>query len=287
MDHSHYLVRPGTKVSLTNNDPGFTGEYETKEQSKGKLKRDIKRLARYQELLYAQKTWGMLVILQGMDTAGKDGTIRHVMSGANPQGTQVHSFRAPAGEELEHDYLWRSMRRMPERGNIAIFNRSYYEEVLVVRVHPELLAGERLPSGEVPPKVWTHRFEEINNLEQYLARNGIVVLKFFLNISKEEQRLRLLARIDQPAKHWKFSVGDVTQRAHWDEYTAAYEHAITRTSTEHAPWYIVPADHKWFTRIVVADVIVNRLRSLDLAYPVLSKAGLATLAEARKHLETA
>lgn len=285
MDHRPFLVSPKTRVRLADYDPGFTGDYENKEQSKARLKKDAKRLAKYQELLYAQNSYGLLVILQGMDTSGKDGTIRHVMSGANPQGTQVHSFKAPAGEEIEHDYLWRSNRLLPERGNIGIFNRSYYEEVLVVRVHPDLLDRERLPPGETAPKIWAHRFEEINNLEQYLVRNGIIVLKFFLNLSREEQRRRLLARIDEPEKHWKFSVGDVTQREHWDDYIAAYEDAITHTSTEHAPWYIVPADHKWFTRTVVANIIVERLRSLDLKYPTLSDAELGELAEARKQLE--
>jgi PPK2 family polyphosphate:nucleotide phosphotransferase len=287
MDHRPFLVKPKTKVSLADYDPAFTDGYEGKAQGKDKLKKDAKRLGRYQELLYAQNRQSVLIILQGMDTSGKDGTIKHVMSGANPQGTQVHSFKAPAGEELEHDFLWRAMRRLPERGNITIFNRSYYEEVLVVRVHPDLIGQQALPAGETPPALWDHRFEDINNFEKYLVRNGIIVLKFFLNLSKDEQRRRLLARIDDPEKHWKFSAGDVTQRGHWDEYIAAYEDAIANTSTRHAPWYIVPADHKWFTRMVVADVIVKKLRSLELAVPALGPADLEGLAVARNQLEAA
>lgn len=286
MDHSDFIVAPGTKVRLEDYDPGFTSHYKDKKESATKQRKDGKRLAKYQELLYAQNTYALLVILQGMDTSGKDGTIRHVMSGVNPQGTQVHSFKAPSADELDHDYLWRSTQVMPAHGNIGIFNRSYYEEVLVVRVHPDLLDRERLPPGAAGKGIWAHRFEEINNLEKYLVRNGIVVLKFFLNLSKDEQRRRLMARIDEPEKNWKFSLGDTTQREHWDEYIAAYEDAISHTSTEHAPWYIVPADHKWFTRTVVADAIVERLKTLDLAYPTLSEVELEQLAGARKQLES-
>jgi len=284
MNHEHFIVPPGKKIRLKDYDPDFTDGYKDKEEASQKLRNDIERLAKYQEVLYAQNTYALLVVLQAMDTAGKDGTIRHVMSGVNPQGTQVHSFKAPSGEELDHDYLWRSSKALPERGNIGIFNRSYYEEVLVVRVHPELLELQRLPP-EAKKGIWKHRFEEINNFEKYLARNGIVVLKFFLNISKEEQKRRLLARIDTPEKNWKFSFTDPIERTFWDQYMDCYEDAFNHTSTEHAPWHIIPADNKWFTRAAVADVIVEKLKSLKLRYPVLSKEQRRHLLEARALLE--
>ena len=236
-------------------------------------------------MLYAQNTYALLVILQAMDTAGKDGTIRHVMSGVNPQGTQVHSFKAPSGEELDHDFLWRSMKALPERGGIGIFNRSYYEEVLVVRVHPENLDLQRLPPGAKGKGIWKHRFDEINNFEKYLVRNGIVVLKFFLNLSKEEQKRRLLARINTPEKNWKFSLADAKERAYWDDYMNAFEETVNHTSTEWAPWHIIPADNKWFTRTVVADVIIEKLKSLKLSYPVVSKEHRQHLLEAKELLE--
>jgi PPK2 family polyphosphate:nucleotide phosphotransferase len=285
MNHKKFLVPPGKRIRLRDYDPAFTGPYRDREQAAGKLAQDVKGLAKYQNLLYAQNTHSVLVVLQAMDTAGKDGAIRHVMKGVSPLGTQVHSFKAPSAEELDHDYLWRSMRALPERGNIGIFNRSYYEEVLVVRVHPELLEAQNLPPEAKGEGIWKRRCEEINAFEKYLTGNGIVVLKFFLHLSKEEQKRRLLARIDTPEKNWKFSLADVEERAHWDGYMKAYEDAINRTSTGHAPWHIVPADNKWFTRAVIADVILAKLKSLDLRYPVAGKAHRRKLEEAKAVLE--
>jgi PPK2 family polyphosphate:nucleotide phosphotransferase len=285
MNHAHFIVPPGKPIRLEDYDPGFTGHFESEDEAARKLSADVGKLANYQDLLYAQSTYALLIILQGMDTSGKDGTIRHVMSGVNPQGTQVHSFKAPSAEELDHDFLWRTTKALPGRGGICIFNRSYYEEVLVVRVHPELLAAQRLPPETNAKRLWKHRFDDINHFEKYLARNGIVVLKFFLNLSKAEQRRRLLARIDTPEKNWKFSVNDVKERGYWDDYMSAYEDALNHTSTESGPWYIVPADHKWFTRTVVADVIVARLKSLKLSYPKIGSADRKQLAKARKLLD--
>ncbi len=284
MNHDPFIVPPGKKIRLKDYDPAFTAHYKDKREAAAKLKKDVKRLAKYQDILYAQNTFALLVVLQAMDSAGKDGTIRHVMSGVNPQGTQVHSFKAPSANELSHDFLWRNMKAIPESGGIGIFNRSYYEEVLVVRVHPELLDLQHLPAAAKGKNIWKHRFEEINNFEKYLVRNGIVVLKFFLNLSKEEQKRRFLARIDTPEKNWKFSFSDVKERAYWDEYMSAFEDTFNHTSTEHAPWYIVPADHKWFTRTVVADVIVEKLKSLKLRYPVSSAEHRQHLLEAKKLL---
>lgn len=285
MNHSHFIVPPGKRIRLSDFDAGFTSHFESEEDAAAKLQKDTGKLAKYQDLLYAQRTYALLVILQGMDSAGKDGTIRHVMSGVNPQGTQVHSFKAPSAEELDHDFLWRSTKVLPERGRVCIFNRSYYEEVLVVRVHPQLLEAQRLPPGALAKRPWKQRFETINNFEKHLVSNGTILLKFFLHLSRAEQRRRLLARIDTPEKNWKFSPADVKERAHWDDYMNAYEDALNHTSTDRAPWYIVPADHKWFTRTVVADVIVSRLKSLKLAYPQLSSAGRRALLKARKVLE--
>ena len=284
MNHKHFIVPPGKKIRLKDYDPAFTGNYKDEDEASEKLKKDVERLAKYQDVLYAQNSHALLVILQAMGTAGKDGTIRHVMSGVNPQGTQVHSFKAPSDEELDHDFLWRSARALPERGNIGIFNRSYYEEVLVVRVHPELLERQKLPPDAMGKNIWKHRFDAINEFEKYLVRNGITVLKFFLHISKEEQRKRLLARINTPDKQWKFSFRDPKERLYWDDYVECYEDTFNHTSTEHAPWYIIPADHKWFTRTAVADVIVETLKSMDLKYPVLSKAERKQLLEGKKLL---
>jgi PPK2 family polyphosphate:nucleotide phosphotransferase len=285
MNHDHFIVSPGKRVRIKDYDPGFTGHFESEDDASAKLRADVVKLSDYQDLLYAQNTYALLLIFQGMDTAGKDGVVRHVMSGVNPQGTQVHSFKSPSAEELDHDFLWRTAKALPERGRIGIFNRSYYEEVLVVRVHPEILEAQRLPPEVDRKRIWKQRFDDINNFEQYLARNGIVVLKFFLHLSKAEQKRRLLARIDTPEKNWKFSVNDVKERGYWDDYMSAYEDALNQTSTEWAPWYVVPADHKWFTRTVVADVILSKLKSLELSYPKIGAAELKQLKKARKLLE--
>jgi PPK2 family polyphosphate:nucleotide phosphotransferase len=285
MNHDPFIVPPGKRIRLKDYDPGFTSHFESEDEASAKLKKDVVRLAKHHDMLYAQSTYALLVVLQGMDTSGKDGTIRHVMSGVNPQGTQVHSFKAPSTEELNHDFLWRSAKVLPERGRICIFNRSYYEEVLVVRVHPELLQAQRLPAGSDGKHLWKQRFEDINNFEKYLVGNGIIVLKFFLHLSKAEQRRRLLARIDEPEKNWKFSLSDLKERGYWDDYQKAYEDALIHTSTSWAPWYVVPADHKWFTRAVVADVIASKLKSLELAYPQISKADRQHLLKAKKVLE--
>ncbi|HZB46939.1 MAG TPA: polyphosphate kinase 2 family protein [Pyrinomonadaceae bacterium] len=287
MNHEHFLVPPGKKIRLKDYDTAYTGKFKDKGEAAEKLKGDIKRLAKLQDVLYAQNTHALLVIFQAMDAAGKDGTIRHVMSGVNPQGTQVYSFKAPSPEELDHDYLWRSFKALPERGRIGIFNRSYYEEVLVVRVHPEILGFQQLPAEtKDKKKIWRNRFEEINNFEHYLVRNGVHVLKFFLNVSKEEQKQRFLARINTPEKNWKFSVNDAKERAFWDDYMHAFEDAFNHTSTEWAPWHIIPADHKWFTRAAVADIIISKLESLDLSYPQLSEAHLQNLQKAKELLES-
>jgi len=285
MNHDHFIVPPDRRIRLEDYDPGFTSHWESEDDAAAKLQKDVGKLAKYQDMLYAQNTYALLVILQGMDTSGKDGTIRHVMSGVNAQGTQVYSFKAPSAEELDHDFLWRSAKALPERGRICIFNRSYYEEVLVVRVHPALLQAQRLPPGADGKRLWTQRYEDINQFERYLVRNGIVILKFFLHLSKAEQRRRLLARIDTPDKNWKFSPNDVKERRYWDDYTDAYQEALNHTSTEWAPWYIVPADHKWFTRTVIADVIVARLKRLKLSYPQINSAARQQLKKAKKLLE--
>ena len=270
------LVRPfrvtdGRRFRLSSIDPGDTRGFASKKHAHGRLEREIELLGELQEKLYAQDRWALLLIFQAMDAAGKDSTIKHVMSGVNPQGCQVYSFKAPSSEELDHDFLWRTTCRLPERGRIGIFNRSYYEEVLVVRVHPEILAHERLPAELVTRDIWHQRYEDINAFERYLARNGVVVRKFFLHVSREEQRQRFLERLDEPAKNWKFSLTDVRERRHWESYMAAYEEMIQRTSAPHAPWYVVPADHKWFTRLVVVSTILETLGSLDLAFPTVER----------------
>ncbi len=235
-------------------------------------------------MLYAQDRWAVLLVFQAMDAAGKDGAIKHVMSGVNPQGCQVYSFKAPTAEELDHDYLWRCMKNLPERGRIGIFNRSYYEEVLVVKVHPEYLSGEKLPPQLLGKDIWKERYQDIRSFERYLSRNGVLIRKFFLNVSREEQKRRFTERIDEPEKNWKFSATDVKERGHWDEYMDAYQTMIRETSTPEAPWYVVPADNKWFTRIVVASAIVDALASLDLHYPKVDATKLAELAAAKKVL---
>jgi PPK2 family polyphosphate:nucleotide phosphotransferase len=285
MNHDHFLVQPGKKISLKDYNPDYTGEFENKEQAESKLRDDVLRLADYQDVLYAQNTYSLLIIFQAMDASGKDSTIKHVMSGVDPQGCQVFSFKSPSAEELDHDYLWRSAKSLPERGRIGIFNRSYYEEVLVVRVHPEILAAQQLPHEAKTGDIWQRRFEEINNFERYLTRNGIVVLKFFINVSKEKQRDRFLKRINTPEKNWKFSLNDVKERRHWDDYMAAYEDAFNHTSTAEAPWYIIPADNKWFMRTAVADVIITKLASLNLSYPTVSETHRQNLLKAKEILE--
>jgi PPK2 family polyphosphate:nucleotide phosphotransferase len=279
------VAKPGQKIKLKHFDPGFTGDFKKKE-ARTYLQAGIEALARYQDVLYAQNTYALLLIFQAMDAAGKDSTIKHVMSGVNPQGCQVFSFKPPSAEELDHDYLWTSYRRLPERGNIGIFNRSYYEEVLVVRIHPRLLEKQQLPPSTRKGDIWTQRFEEINNFEKYLVSNGIVVMKFFLNVSTAEQKRRFLERINRPEKNWKFSLSDVEDRARWDDYQAAYEDVFTRTGTDWAPWHIIPADHKWFTRLAVAHFIHQKLKSLNLAYPEVEPNHLERLQEAKKRLES-
>lgn len=285
MNHKPLIATPGEKIKLKDYDPQYTGEFKNRADAEAKLRKDIQRLAKYQDVLYAQNTYALLIIFQAMDAAGKDGTIRHVMSGVNPQGCQVFSFKGPSAEELDHDYLWRCQRALPERGRIGIFNRSYYEETLVVRVHPEYLQGQQLPPKARKKDIWEKRFEEINCFEQYLTRNGIEVLKFYLNVSKDEQKKRFLARIDEPEKNWKFSVNDAKERGFWDDYMKAYEEVFRHTSTDYAPWHIIPADNKWFARTAVADIIVNKLKSLKLKYPEVSDAHRQELLKAKELLE--
>jgi len=281
-----YRIRDGKQFRLKDIDPGDTGglKSEGKKETREWLQQGIERLNRLQEKLYAQDRWALLVIIQGIDAAGKDSTIKHVMSGVNPQGCEVHSFKAPSREELDHDYLWRTVKRLPERGRIGIFNRSHYEEVLVVRVHPELLANERIPESLVTKKIWKERFKDINAFERYLTRNGVVVRKFFLHISREEQRKRLLERLDDPAKNWKFSIADAHEREYWDDYMEAYEDMVRHTSSKQAPWFVVPANNKWFSRMVVAAAIIDALEDLDLAFPQLDAAKRKELEEVRKAL---
>jgi PPK2 family polyphosphate:nucleotide phosphotransferase len=281
MKHEALIVTPGQHVKLSQFDPKFTGEFQAKADALDKLSRGIEHLAALQDALAASRANAVLVVLQGMDASGKDGAIKHVMSGVNPQGVHVFSFKVPSEEELLHDFLWRYERALPERGRIGIFNRSYYEEVLVVRVHRELLANEQPQSGG---DVWKQRYDDINAFEHHLARNGTLVVKFFLHMSKDEQRKRLLERLDDPSKTWKFSLSDVHEREYWDDYSHAYEQLLNHTSTDWAPWHVIPADHKWFTRAAIADILVEKLKSLDLRYPVVDDAKRATLENVRKLL---
>jgi PPK2 family polyphosphate:nucleotide phosphotransferase len=286
MNIDKFLVKEGSKLNLKKHKTDFTGDYTGKEGAVKDLEKNVKRLTELQDVLYAQDVHSLLLIFQAMDAAGKDGAIEHVMSGVNPQGCHVVSFKQPSDEELSHDYLWRCARNLPERGKIGIFNRSHYEEVLIVRVHPEILQSQHLPAKVRNDKdIWKKRYKQIRNFEEHLAENGTHILKFFLNVSKEEQRNRFLARIEEKDKNWKFSMGDVKERGHWDDYQKAYEEAIKATSTEHAPWYVIPADKKWFTRLAISEVIVKTLESMDLHYPVVSKEHKAELGEARKLLE--
>jgi PPK2 family polyphosphate:nucleotide phosphotransferase len=284
---TRYRVNQGRHFLLRQFNPGDTAglDDELKEESTQLLQRSTEQLAELQDKLYAQDRWALLLIFQAMDAAGKDGTIKHVMSGVNPQGCEVFSFKAPSAEELDHDYLWRTSCRMPPRGKIGIFNRSYYEEVLVVRVHPELLGPQRLPAPCTGPHIWKQRFEDIAAFERYATRNGIVIRKFFLNVSQAEQKRRFLARLDVPEKNWKFSASDVRERRYWNDYMRAYQDLIRHTAAPHAPWFVVPADHKWFTRLVVSSVVVDALEEMQLAYPTVSAEKRRSLAAARRELE--
>ena len=281
-----FRVTDGTKFRLKKIDPAETLDFESddKAEAEDALAQGVELLKLLQDKLYAQDRWSVLIIFQALDAAGKDGAIKHVMSGVNPQGCEVSSFKAPSAEELDHDFLWRCAKRLPERGRIGIFNRSYYEETLVVRVHPEYLTGQKLPAKIKPKDLWKQRFKDIANFERYLTQNGTMVLKFFLHISKQEQRQRFLKRIDDPEKNWKFSLKDVEERQHWDEYMNAYENTIRHTASKYAPWYVVPADNKWFTRLVVASAIVDNLNALDLEYPSLGTDELKSLETAKQAL---
>ncbi len=279
-----YRVQHGKRFKLRDFDPADTHGLDLEAKADALLKDSISRLSDMQQKLYAQDRWALLLIFQAMDAAGKDSVIRHVMSGINPQGCQVYSFKQPSQEDLSHDYLWRAVKSLPQRGHIGIFNRSYYEEVLVVRVHPPLLSNEQLPPPLVTKRIWRERFDDIVAFEQYLYRNGTVIRKFFLNVSKQEQKQRFVKRLDQPDKNWKFSEGDVREREHWDDYMDAYDEMIRYTATEEAPWFVVPADNKWFTRLVVASVVNDTLQALQLAYPKLDKGRQKELDSARKLL---
>ncbi len=286
-----FRVKPGTKIKLKDYDTGWAqneefkafGKDNLKERANEILQQNQTDLTEAQQLLYADDRYSLLIVLQAMDAAGKDGTIKHVMSGVNPQGCQVFSFKKPSAEDVDHNFLWRYMKSLPERGRIGIFNRSYYEDVLVVKVHPELL--QNLPDGKRGKSFWEDRYEDINAFERHLHRNGTVILKFFLNVSKKEQKERFLERLERPEKNWKFSAADLAERGHWDDYMDAYEDAISATNTEWAPWHIIPADNKWVTRAVISDIITTTLRDLDLKFPEVTEEHLKTLAEARKTLE--
>ena len=285
MKFKPFLARPGKQFRLKDYDPGYTGHFDSEESAKARLQENVERLAKYQDLLYADSTYALMVVLQAMDAAGKDGTIKHVMSGVDPSGCEVTAFKPPSEEELHHDFLWRCYCRLPQRGLIGIFNRSYYEEVLVARVHPEVLEHQRLPGFTKPDrKFWKQRFESINDMEQHLVRNGTLVLKFFLYLSKEEQRKRFLQRIEDPRKNWKYSDADLHERLRWDDYMDAFEDAIQHTSTKHAPWYVIPADNKWFTHLTVSDIIVETLKDLKRTYPKVDDEQRKRLEQAKKAL---
>jgi PPK2 family polyphosphate:nucleotide phosphotransferase len=280
-----YRIDNGADFRLQDHDTGRTPGVASKKEGKALLEEGVERMAELQDVLYAHDQWSLLLIFQAMDAAGKDSTIKHVMSGVNPQGCQVFSFKKPSAEELDHDFLWRTTRRMPERGRIGIFNRSYYEEVLVVRVHQGILEGQKLPASLVTDKIWEERYEDINNFERHMARSGTRILKFFLNVSRDEQKRRFLRRLNRPDKNWKFSSADVRERGFWNDYMHAYEEAIRHTATPHAPWFVVPADNKWYLRIVVGAAIVQALEDLDLAYPTVGPEQHKELAAARTELE--
>lgn len=281
-----FRVNDGKHFRLKDINPGDTLQFKSddKQAAKEALANGIETLATLQDMLYAQDQWAVLLIFQALDAAGKDGAIKHVMSGVNPQGCQVFSFKGPSAEELDHDYLWRCMKCLPERGRIGIFNRSYYEETTAVRVHPEFLRAQKLPGKLAGDKIWDQRFKDISNFERYLTRNGVIVRKFFLHLSKDEQKKRFLARLDRPDKNWKFSINDAKERGYWNDYMKAYEDTIRNTATDYAPWYVVPADNKWFTRVVVAAAVIETLASLDLAYPAVGKEKLKELDATRQAL---
>jgi PPK2 family polyphosphate:nucleotide phosphotransferase len=284
IDTSGFLVKPGSRVRLATHDPADHAPFGSEEDARGLLRKAQKRLFDLTEVLYAQDRWSLLLIFQAMDAAGKDSAIKHVMRGLDAKATQVFTFKQPSAEELDHDFMWRSLKVLPERGRIGVFNRSYYEEVLVVRVHPELLQKQHLPPKLITPRIWTERYEDIRGIERYLCRNGTVIRKFFLHVSRAEQRRRFLARLDDPAKNWKFSLGDVDERLHWTKYMHAYEAALGATSTSNAPWFIVPADNKWFTRLAIAKILIETLESMELHFPPLDRRKLRELSEARRRL---
>lgn len=284
IDTGRFLVKPAGRVRLATYDPADHAPFDSEEDARGLLRAAQKRLFHLAEVLYAQDRWSLLLIFQAMDAAGKDSAIKHVMRGLDPKATQVFTFKAPSAEELDHDFMWRSLKVLPERGRIGVFNRSYYEEVLVVRVHPELLAKQHLPANLVTPRIWTERYEDIRGIERYLCRNGTIIRKFFLNVSKAEQRRRFVARLDDTAKNWKFSINDVNERGHWTKYMHAYEAAMSATSTRNAPWYVVPADNKWFTRLAIAKILIDTLESMQLHFPPLDRRKQRELAAARRRL---
>jgi PPK2 family polyphosphate:nucleotide phosphotransferase len=286
MKYDEFKVSEGKKLSLSKHKTDATGKYKDKEAAVADLEKNIERLSKLQDVLYAQNHHSLLIIIQALDAAGKDGLIKHVMTGLNPQGCQVFAFKAPSQEELDHDFLWRASKSLPERGRLGIFNRSYYEEVLVVRVHPQILQNQPLPTKtKNDKKVWEKRFDDIRNFEKYLNRNGVHVVKFFLNVSKDEQKKRFLERIELPEKNWKFSAGDIKERGHWDDYQKVYQEALAATSTEKSPWYVIPADNKWFTRVAVSEIICQRLEAMKLHYPELTDAQKAELLECKTALE--
>lgn len=284
IDSARFRVPPRGRLALERHDPADTTPYATRKEVKGLLEKSGRRLYELTELLSAQSRWALLLVFQAMDGAGKDSAIKHVMRGLDPKSTHVHTFGPPSSEELSHDYLWRCMKALPPRGRIGIFNRSYYEDVLVVRVHPRMLEQQSLPKSQMTPQIWQERYEDIRNVERYLTRNGTVIRKFFLNVSRAEQRRRFLERLHDPSKRWKFSVNDVNERLRWKEYMQAYEDALRATSTAHAPWYIVPADNKWYTRLAIARVLIETLESLDLRTPQLTHRERRQISDARRRL---
>ncbi len=285
MTKKDFIVKPDTKISLSSLSTSNTGSFSSPKDTKAILKKNIKKMYELQNMLYAYDRYSILIIFQAMDAAGKDGTIKHVMSGLNPQGTQVFSFKQPSAEELDHDYLWRIHKHVPERGRIGIFNRSHYEEVLIVRVH-DLIKNQKIPKELINKDIWNIRYREINDFEKTLYENGTIIIKFFLHVSKDEQKKRFLKRIDTPEKNWKFSSSDIDERKYWDKYQEAYAEAISATSKKHSPWFIIPADHKWFMRYAVSQVIVETMEEIKMSYPVLSKGQLAELDKYKKKLLT-